>query len=138
MFKFKFNKTHFSKLSDKHVLALAIYAEEEDSKIYFYFANTFKKEFPETAKLFDEMGKEENEHRKLLIDLYKKKFGSSIPIVKREHVSGFYKRKPIWLIENLKLDTARDEIRKMENDAAKFYFDAAQRTSDPSIRKIAW
>ena len=136
MFKFKFNKTHFSKLSDKHVLALAIYAEEEDSKIYFYFANTFKKEFPETAKLFDEMGKEENEHRKLLIDLYKKKFGSSIPIVKREHVSGFYKRKPIWLIENLKLDTARDEIRKMENDASKFYFDAAQRTSDPSIRKL--
>ena len=103
MFKFKFNKTHFSKLSDKHVLALAIYAEEEDSKIYYYFANTFKKDFPETAKLFDEMGKEENEHRKLLIDLYKKKFGNSIPIVKREHVSGFYKRKPIWLIENLKL-----------------------------------
>lgn len=45
MFKFKFNKTHFSKLSDKHVLALAIYAEEEDSKIYYYFANTFKKIF---------------------------------------------------------------------------------------------
>ena len=61
MFKFKFNKTHFSKLSDKHVLALAIYAEEEDSKIYYYFANTFKKDFPETAKLFDEIGKEENE-----------------------------------------------------------------------------
>ena len=136
MFKFKFNKTHFSKLSDKHVPALAIYAEEEDSKIYYYFANTFKKDFPETAKLFDEMGKEENEHRKLLIDLYKKKFGNSIPMVKREHVSGFYKRKPIWLIENLKLDAARDEIRKMENDAAKFYFDAAQRTSDASIRKL--
>ena len=49
MFKFKFNKTHFSKLSDKHVLALAIYAEEEDSKSYFYFANSFKKEFPESA-----------------------------------------------------------------------------------------
>ena len=24
----------------------------------------------------------------------------------------------------------------MENDASKFYFDAAQRTSDPSIRKL--
>lgn len=37
------------------------------------------------------MGKEENEHRKLLIDLYKKKFGNSIPIVKENTYLDFIK-----------------------------------------------
>ena len=136
MFKFSFNKKHYYNLSDKEILALAISSEEEDARIYQYYASLFIKDFPETASMFQEMSDEENVHRRQLIDLFKNKFGNNIPLIKREHVQGFYTRRPIWLIENLTLDKVRQEIVKMEKDAANFYFKTAQKTADPDIRKL--
>ena len=136
MFKFSINKKHYYNLSDKEILALAISSEEEDARIYQYYASLFIKDFPETASMFQEMSDEENIHRRQLIELFKKKFGNNIPLIKREHVQGFYTRRPIWLIENLTLDKVRQEIVKMEKDAANFYFKTAQKTADPDIRKL--
>ncbi|MDC1209634.1 rubrerythrin family protein [Pseudomonadota bacterium] len=136
MFKFSINKKHYYNLSDKEILALAISSEEEDARIYQYYASLFIKDFPETASMFQEMSDEENVHRRQLIDLFKNKFGNNIPLIKREHVQGFYTRRPIWLIENLTLDKVRQEIVKMEKDAANFYFKTAQKTADPDIRKL--
>ena len=136
MFKFSINKKHYYNLSDKEILALAISSEEEDARIYQYYASLFIKDFPETASMFQEMSDEENVHRRQLIDLFKNKFGNNIPFIKREHVQGFYTRRPIWLIENLTLDKVRQEIVKMEKDAANFYFKTAQKTADPDIRKL--
>lgn len=136
MFKFSINKKHYYNLSDKEILALAISSEEEDARIYQYYASLFIKDFPETASMFQEMSDEENIHRRQLIELFKKKFGNNIPLIKREHVQGFYTRRPIWLIENLTLDKVRQEIVKMEKDAANFYFKTAHKTADPDIRKL--
>ncbi|MDB9870333.1 rubrerythrin family protein [Alphaproteobacteria bacterium] len=136
MFKFSINKKHYYNLSDIEILALAISSEEEDARIYQYYASLFIKDFPETASMFQEMSDEENVHRRQLIDLFKNKFGNNIPLIKREHVQGFYTRRPIWLIENLTLDKVRQEIVKMEKDAANFYFKTAQKTADPDIRKL--
>ena len=136
MFKFSINKKHYYNLSDKEILALAISSEEEDARIYQYYASLFIKDFPETASMFQEMSDEENVHRRQLIDLFKNKFSNNIPLIKREHVQGFYTRRPIWLIENLMLDKVRQEIVKMEKDAANFYFKAAQKSTDPDIRKL--
>jgi rubrerythrin len=136
LFKFSINKKHYYNLSDKEILALAISSEEEDARIYQYYASLFIKDFPETASMFQEMSDEENVHRRQLIDLFKNKFGNNIPLIKREHVQGFYTRRPIWLIENLMLDKVRQEIVKMEKDAANFYFKTAQKTADPDIRKL--
>jgi rubrerythrin len=136
LFKFSINKKHYYNLSDKEILALAISSEEEDARIYQYYASLFIKDFPETASMFQEMSDEENVHRRQLIDLFKNKFGNNIPLIKREHVQGFYTRRPIWLIENLTLDKVRQEIVKMEKDAANFYFKTAQKTADPDIRKL--
>lgn len=136
MFKFSINKKHYYNLSDKEILALAISSEEEDARIYQYYASLFIKDFPETASMFQEMSDEENVHRRQLIDLFKNKFGNNIPLIKREHVQGFYTRRPIWLIENLTLDKVRQEIVKMEKDAANFYFKTAQKTADTDIRKL--
>jgi erythrin-vacuolar iron transport family protein len=136
LFKFSINKKHYYNLSDKEILALAISSEEEDARIYQYYASLFIKDFPETASMFQEMSDEENVHRRQLIDLFKNKFGNNIPLIKREHVQGFYTRRPIWLIENLMLDKVRQEIVKMEKDAANFYFKAAQKSTDPDIRKL--
>jgi len=136
LFKFSINKKHYYNLSDKEILALAISSEEEDARIYQYYASLFIKDFPETASMFQEMSDEENIHRRQLIELFKKKFGNNIPLIKREHVQGFYTRRPIWLIENLTLDKVRQEIVKMEKDAANFYFKTAHKTADPDIRKL--
>jgi len=136
LFKFSINKKHYYNLSDKEILALAISSEEEDARIYQYYASLFIKDFPETASMFQEMSDEENIHRRQLIELFKKKFGNNIPLIKREHVQGFYTRRPIWLIENLTLDKVRQEIVKMEKDAANFYFKTARKTADPDIRKL--
>ena len=136
MFKFSINKKHYYNLSDKEILALAISSEEEDARIYQYYSSLFIKDFPETASMFQEMSDEENIHRRQLIELFKNKFGNNIPLIKREHVQGFYTRRPIWLIENLTLDKVRQEIVKMEKDAANFYFKTAQKTADPDIRKL--
>lgn len=136
MFKFSINKKHYYNLTDKEILALAISSEEEDARIYQYYASLFIKDFPETASMFQEMSDEENVHRRQLIDLFKNKFGNNIPLIKREHVQGFYTRRPIWLIENLTLDKVRQEIVKMEKDAANFYFKTAQNTADTDIRKL--
>ena len=133
---FFYNKKKYHKLSDKEVLALAIFAEEEDAKIYQQYASYFLTEFPETSKMFQEMCDEENEHRRLLLDLYKTKFNDIIPYIKREHVSGFYSRRPLWLTKNLSLSTVRKEIVKMESDAANFYYDATQKANDPDVRKL--
>jgi rubrerythrin len=135
LFNFLYYKKYHD-LSDKEVLALAIYAEEEDSRIYQQYASHFSNEFPETALLFQQMSDEENEHRRQLLDLFKLKFGDVIPLIKREYINGFYNRRPIWLVQNLKLETVRNEITKMEDESAKFYYHAAQKSKDPNVRKL--
>ena len=50
------------------------------------------------------MAEEEHEHRRRLIELHKKRFGNVIPLIRREHVAGYYARKPVWLVENLGIE----------------------------------
>lgn len=71
-----------------------------------------------------------------MIELHKKRFGDVIPLIRREHVSGFYARRPVWLIESLGLERMRDEAEAMERDAEAFYRKAAARTTDADTRKL--
>ncbi len=82
------------------------------------------------------MAHEEDGHRQQLIDLHKIRFGNTIPLIRREHVSGYYARRPVWLIENLGLDRMRLEAEMMERDAQRFYELAASRTGDADTRKL--
>lgn len=82
------------------------------------------------------MAAEEDEHRQRLIGLYQGRFGEVIPLIRGEHVSGFYSRRPVWLVENLGLERIRDETAIMERDAAAFYRNAAARTTDADTRKL--
>jgi rubrerythrin len=76
----------FSDLSEQEVLALAITNEEEDSRIYRGFAEGLREKFPASAKVFDEMAEEEVHHRTMLFDLYRKKFGDYLPLIRRQDV----------------------------------------------------
>lgn len=130
------HRRRFSDLSEQEILALAISNEEDDARIYRQYAELLRADFPASAKVFDGMAEEEDEHRRLLIDAHKARFGDMIPLIRREHVAGFYARRPIWLVENLGLETIRGEAREMERQAEQFYRKAADRTSDANIRKL--
>jgi len=126
----------FHSLSQKEILALAISLEEEDERIYADFAESMRENFPGTAKVFDEMGQEEIEHRRMLIEIYKQKFGEHIPLVRRQDVRGFVQRKPIWLNTPLRLEQIREQVSTMEAETRRFYQHAAARSQDASIRQL--
>lgn len=130
------NARRFLDLSEQEILALAISAEEDDARIYETYANSVRETFPASAALLDGMAEEENEHRQLLIDLHKERFGNQIPLIRREHIAGYYARKPVWLIENLGIDRIRNEVANMEDTARDFYLRAAQRVTDANTRKL--
>ena len=84
----------FSSLNEQEILALAISNEEDDGRIYLAYADTLREQYPASAAIFDDMAKEENEHRRRLIDLYQERFGDRVLLIRREHVSGFFERRP--------------------------------------------
>lgn len=130
------SRHRFADLSEQEILALAISSEEDDARIYRSYAERLRGEFPSSAAIFDGMAKEEDDHRHRLIELHRERFGETIPLIRREHVSGFYARRPVWLMQNLSLDRIRDEAAKMEADAEQFYTLAAGQTQDASTRKL--
>ncbi|MCI2399466.1 iron exporter MbfA [Aliiroseovarius subalbicans] len=130
------SRRRFADLSEQEILALAISNEEDDARIYRQYAERLRTDFPASAKVFDGMAEEEDGHRRMLIDAHKARFGDVIPLIRREHVSGFYARRPIWLVENLGLETMRGEAREMERQAERFYRKAADLTSDADTRML--
>jgi erythrin-vacuolar iron transport family protein len=126
----------FSDLSEREILAVAIAAEEEDSRIYLTFAEMLREQYPASAKVFSEMAEEEKTHRHLLFDLYEKRFGPDLPAIRRDHVKGFLRREPIWLSTKLPLDTIRKKAENMEFEAHRFYSKAAERATDIGVRKL--
>jgi rubrerythrin len=129
-------RRRFSDLTEQEILALAISSEEDDAQIYRSYAERLRADYPASAAIFGGMAAEEDTHRRALIDLHDRRFGPVIPLIRREHVAGFYARKPVWLAANLSLDTIRGEARAMEQQAAAFYTRAAGRTSDAATRKL--
>jgi len=134
--RFTTQRKRFHDLTEQEVLALAISSEEDDARIYRGYAERLRADYPASAAIFEDMAREEDGHRKRLIDLHQSRFGDTIPLIRREHVSGYYARRPVWLVENLSLDRIRSEAEAMERDAERFYTAAAARTSDAATRKL--
>lgn len=133
---FAASKRRFADLSDREILALAISSEEEDSRIYSAYASRLRKDYPDSAAMFDAMAAEEDQHRRWLIDLYRHLYGEVIIPLTREHVSDFYTRSPVWLVESLGLDRIRQEVSEMERQAQQFYTLAAAKTTNAETRKL--
>ena len=130
------SRRRFVDLSEQEIVALAISSEEDDARIYRTYAERVREDFPGSAAVFDGMAREEDEHRRQLIELHRRRFGEVIPLIRREHVSGYYARRPVWLVENLGLERMRDEAEAMEREAEEFYRRAAMRTTDAETRKL--
>ena len=137
LMRFMFSgRKRFKDLTEQEVLALAISSEEDDERIYRSYAERLRKDFPASAKVFEGMAAEEDEHRHRLIELHRKRFGNVIPLIRREHVSGFYARRPVWLAETMPIEKIRSLADEMERDAERFYLTAAAHTTDADTRKL--
>jgi len=126
----------FEDLTEREVLALAIGLEEEDERVYSDFAEGLRQDYPATATMFDGMREEESGHRRRLIELFQKKFGEHIPLIRRQDVRGFVERPALWLVRPLRIDAVRKEASTMEVETRRFYEKAAARTQDASIRQL--
>ena len=127
---------NFKDLTEREILALAIALEEEDGRIYADFSDGLREEYPATAKLFDDMREEESGHRAFLIDIFRKRFGEHIPLIRREDVKGFVKRRPVWLLRPLGISVVRKQTEIMELETRRFYEHAIPQVSDASVRKL--
>jgi rubrerythrin len=126
----------FDSLSEREILALAISSEEEDSRVYGDFAEGLQKDYPATAEMFRAMQKQEDGHRRELIDQYQRRFGDHIPLIRREDVRGFVRRRPVWLMRPLGINVVRRQAEVMELETRRFYERAQQRTTDPGTRRL--
>jgi rubrerythrin len=126
----------FEDLNEAEIIALAIANEEEDARIYRDFAEGLRTDFPSSTTMFEEMAQEEDGHRRRLLDLYRREFGDHLPFVRRDHVSGFLERQPIWLLRPLRLEAVQAQAEQMEEEARHFYERAAERTSNVALRRL--
>ncbi len=111
----------FETLTEREILALAISNEEEDGRVYADFAESLRDDYPDTAKMFTDMAEEEDGHRRMLIDTYTERFGTHIPLIRREDVRGLVVPPADLAGAPAGLEAVRSHARQMENDAARFY-----------------
>src|ERR1700716_3093856 len=126
----------FKDLSEREILAVAIGLEEEDGRVFADFADGLRETYPATAKLFEDMREEESQHRSRLIETYRERFGEHIPLVRREDVKGFVRRRPFWLTRPLKIAEVRKQAELMELETTRFYENAIEQVTDAGIRKL--
>jgi rubrerythrin len=83
------------------------------------------------------MADEEVQHRTMLYDLYREKFGDYLPLIRRQDVKGFIQhRSTLWLTRPLGLDEVRKFAEDMEFEAERFYRKAAEGARDASVRQL--
>jgi len=130
------NKRDFTSLNAQEILSLAVAAEEEDARIYAAYADKIRETYPASAKVFEGMAAEENGHRQQLLALYRMRFGDTLIPIRREYVRGFMTRKPVWLMQNLSIETIRQQVWEMEEGSYRFYVEAAKQTEDVEVRRL--
>ncbi len=126
----------FESLDEKEILALAISLEEEDARIFDDFAEGLKESYPEQAAKFTQLRRDEDLHRHRLLDLYRSRFGEHVPLIRRQDVRGFVRRRSVWLVRPLGLRAVQKEAELMELETKRFYEAAAKRTTDVSMRQL--
>ena len=126
----------FSDLTEQEILALAISSEDDAARAYGMFANELSKDYPDSAKVFTQMAQEEVGHSQLLQAAFRKKYGDHIPLIRRDEVKGFARRKPIYTLLKDGISEMVKSVEAMEAEAHHFYETSAARSTDPIIKKL--
>jgi len=127
---------NFRDLSEREVLALAVFLEEEDGRIYGDFADGLRQTYPDTARILDHMREEESGHRASLIETYRRRFGEHLPLIRRQDVKGFLQRRPVWLARPLRIQDVRKQVEVMELETRRFYERAVHHVRDAGVRQL--
>ena len=64
------HRRQFKNLSEQEILALAISSEEDDARIYRWYAQRLRVEYPQSAQIFEEMSTSEQFAEFLTLPLY--------------------------------------------------------------------
>lgn len=123
-------------LSQQEILALAIALEEDDERAYADYAARLRPTYPASAEVFEGMRAEEAGHRTRLIQLYRERFGEHIPLIRREDVRGFVRRRPAWSLQPFGIEVVRRQAGAMEIESRRFYERAAARAQDAAVRQL--
>src|SRR5580765_1554500 len=129
-------RRQFKDLSPPEVLALAISLEEEDARIFREFARLLRDNYPKAASSLDEMCAQEDSHRHRLIDMFRRKFGEEIPLVRRHDVRGFVRRDPVQALRIPNAESIRRQVALMELETARFYEKSATQAKDAELRQL--
>jgi rubrerythrin len=126
----------FCDLSPAEVLALAISLEEEDGRILQEYARVMRKDFPAIAAKLDEVRAQEDNHRHRLIDMFERKFGKEIPLIRRQDVRGFVPRQSPHSLRPLTPQDIRKRVDLMEAETERFYTRALTQVTDTEMRQL--
>ncbi|HEY3915774.1 MAG TPA: ferritin family protein [Verrucomicrobiae bacterium] len=126
----------FQSLDQREILALAVALEEDHARTYEDFAEGLRENFPEQAEKFRDLRREEDGHRHRLLDLYRSRFGDHVPLIRREHIKGFVKTKPVWQMRPVGVKAAQKQAELMELETKRFYEAAARQATDVGIRQL--
>ena len=132
----RWSRRRLDDLSDQDVLALAISNEEHAADAYRGFSDAVRSTYPESARIFSEMAKEEDEHRRRLIDAFQNRFGGTMPRIGPDDVRGTLLETATPVAKLLGVEAMRRDARRMEANACRFYHQAAGRTSDTALRRL--
>ena len=55
-------------------------------------------------------------HRRRLLELFQERYGNDIPLIRREDVRGFMRRKPLWLSSQYDIDAIRGRAAGLVRD----------------------
>ncbi len=136
MFSRPFRRRPVSDLGEDEILALAISNEEDDRRRYLDYAAALQESAPESAAMMEEMAEVEDDHRRRLIDLFQKRFGNRIPLVRREDIAGFPGVKPLWQLLPKGPAAVREQASSLEEHAKAFYERAATQARDAETRRL--
>jgi len=126
----------FEVLSENEILALAISLEEEDERIFADYAEGLRRDFPASAAIFDGMRDEESDHRRRLIELYRKKLRDHIPLIRRHERQRLRRPQADLADAATPLDHVRSQVSAMEAEIRRFYEKASARTRDAATRQL--
>jgi rubrerythrin len=129
-------KLRFKDLTPAQVLAVSISLEEEDARIYQEYARLLRPDFPQAAAALDALRDEEETHRHRLLELYRKRFGDEIPLIRRTDVRGFVRRDPLNLLRRPGVEEVRKRVALMELETQRFYARAAEQAGDAEVRQL--
>jgi len=129
-------RLRFKDLTPAQMLALSISLEEEDARLYQEFARLLRADFPKAAAELDALRAEEDAHRHRLIDLYRRRFGEEIPLLRRQDVRGFVRRDAWSALRTTSVEDVRRRVALMELETQRFYARAAAESADAEVRQL--